>query len=519
MILIASAAYIGLEFQAEMGVVLPCMLPIGNKKILEHQVATLKQTFPNEKIVLSIPESYQLTINERDIVRQLSIVVRPVPDQFSLAEAVLYVLNIENTDQYETIRVLHGDTLIWDLPTDQDVIAVAKHSRQYNWYGETLATGEQIIWAGFFAFSSRITLIRALAISKGDFVTAINRYREDFGIVSKKVQQWYDCGHINTYFEARASITTQRSFNHLTIADGLVTKSSDNARKISSEIYWFQHIPSHLIRFTPQFIAANTDTDNPSYTLEYLSVLPLNEIYVHGRNTAEVWQTIFKLLQGYFTVAKTGFVDCDKTLLDKIALDSAKLYRNKTLLRLQQFSEASGIHLDQAICYKGKQLGTITAIAEHCIEKTLSLPCVPTVMHGDLCFSNILFDVRAQRIKLIDPRGIDENDSITILGNQTYDLAKLAHSVIGMYDFIIAGRYELVKIDDHYEIEFRRDERLRTIQSLFLSTQFIDGLTTKRILPAVVLLFLSMLPLHSDRPDRQQAMLANAFRLYHDFLA
>jgi hypothetical protein len=36
------------------------------------------------------------------------------------------------------------------------------------------------------------------------------------------------------------------------------------------------------------------------------------------------------------------------------------------------------------------------------------------------------------------------------------------------------------------------------------------------IIAIVVHLFLSMLPLHSDRPDRQRAFLANALRLFHD---
>ena len=139
-------------------------------------------------------------------------------------------------------------------------------------------------------------------------------------------------------------------------------------------------------------------------------------------------------------------------------------------------------------------------------------------MHGDLCFSNMLFDVRGQSLKLIDPRGVDEDDRLTILGNQTYDLAKLTHSVIGMYDFIIAGRYQISDTKKGEVLVFDIDDRLQTIQADFLETQFIDNINNKQIVPAVVLLFLSMLPLHDDRPDRQHAMLLNAFRLYHDFV-
>jgi len=105
---------------------------------------------------------------------------------------------------------------------------------------------------------------------------------------------------------------------------------------------------------------------------------------------------------------------------------------------------------------------------------------------------------------------------LSIYGDQKYDLAKLAHSVIGLYDFIIAGRYKLVEYDQyHTELDFELDDRIESIQSMFMDYSFLAGIRVKEIMPIVVLLFLSMLPLHHDRPDRQRAMLANAIRLYH----
>ena len=123
-------------------------------------------------------------------------------------------------------------------------------------------------------------------------------------------------------------------------------------------------------------------------------------------------------------------------------------------------------------------------------------------------------------LKLIDPRGLDCHDNFSIFGDMTYDLAKLAHSVIGMYDFIIAGRFEIVADEQigssAQTINFDIDARLERIQADFMQFHFVDGIELADIMPAVVLLFLSMLPLHADRPDRQQAMLINAFRLYKE---
>ena len=130
-------------------------------------------------------------------------------------------------------------------------------------------------------------------------------------------------------------------------------------------------------------------------------------------------------------------------------------------------------------------------------------------------FSNILFDSRTQRIKVIDPRAINNCGEFSLLGDQKYDLAKLTHSIIGLYDHIIAGRYQLISIDTaHVEIVFDIDKRIIDIQKIFMSSVFLENIVVKDILPLVILLFLSMLPLHSDRPDRQKAMLINALRLY-----
>lgn len=63
------------------------------------------------------------------------------------------------------------------------------------------------------------------------------------------------------------------------------------------------------------------------------------------------------------------------------------------------------------------------------------------------------------------------------------------------------------------------DDRIRSIQVAFAARPFLDGLTPTDVMPLTVLLFLSMLPLHADNPQRQLALLANALRLYADLIA
>ena len=91
-------------------------------------------------------------------------------------------------------------------------------------------------------------------------------------------------------------------------------------------------------------------------------------------------------------------------------------------------------------------------------------------MHGDFCLSNLLFDFRNQQIQMIDPRGSIDGTNHTINGFPSYDLAKFTHSIIGLYDFIVADRFDIIKDNNEYsEIIFDLPKQTLNIQSEFLS--------------------------------------------------
>lgn len=137
-----------------------------------------------------------------------------------------------------------------------------------------------------------------------------------------------------------------------------------------------------------------------------------------------------------------------------------------------------------------------------------------SVMHGDFCLSNILYNSRARRICVIDPRGYILGSGSSIFGDIRYDLAKLWHSLGGLYDLIIAGHYQFEgKTPYDFNLSFPSGPHHNWVQEDFL--QRLPAETNKlEIQSLTVLLFVSMLPLHADRPDRQKAFIANAARLY-----
>jgi len=130
-----------------------------------------------------------------------------------------------------------------------------------------------------------------------------------------------------------------------------------------------------------------------------------------------------------------------------------------------------------------------------------------TPIHGDFCFSNLLYDHRSRMIRMIDPRG--EFGVPGIYGDARYDLAKLFHSVAGGYDFIVSDRFHVsCSSDGQLRLDLATDEYHQRVKVLFQSQLLQNPKTYQQVLAIQALLFISMLPLHQDRPVRQLAMLA-----------
>lgn len=517
MIIIMSSAYLSAEFQVELGAIPPVFLPIGNRKLIEHQVAALRETFGDDEIILSLPESFYLTETYKEQLERLNIEVEFVPDTFSLSESVLYLLNIKSTlfEISKPLSILYGDTFISDyafVHKSENLIAISEAKNSYDWEYVETEDGKNLVWCGFFLFANKPLLLKSLALKRDSFNAAIKYYCAHESVDYGYTQNWSDLGHVNTYFASRANLTTQRAFNDLQIVEGIVSKSGDPQRKIEAEAAWFTNVPPKIKQFTPLFLGSYKKDGRIFYDLEYLACMPLNELFVHGQNRLQDWRIIFNEINKWFTNSLNSELMESQ---ESVNSNYLTLIREKTLSRVQKFAIDNHYSLIEACFYDGKELPSITDIVEECLASLILLQEKPGILHGDLCFSNMLFDSRSLKLKVIDPRGLSVDNNFTIYGDVKYDLAKLTHSVIGLYDFIISGNYQIQNPNTKEEyLQFDIDERVLGIQSLFLESEFIADISVKEVLPLVILLFFSMLPLHSDRPDRQRAMLLNGFRLY-----
>ena len=519
MILITSAAYVEREFQIEFGALPPTFLPIENLRLFELQIRALNEDFPQEKIILSLPASYSVSLNDRKALSQNGVDIVFNEDGLSLGTSIEFALKHALKDNC-CLKILHGDTLISGINTAHDSIGIGNIKDGHSWELDNKNISKSDVWCGYFSFADAYKFLKVMSESKGDFVSAVRNYDALNTMKRFKPNSWLDFGHISTYFQSRSMLTTQRSFNSLTIKNGSIIKSGTPPEKIRAEYTWFKNLNDDLLVFAPQLTSKSFGLmGSQSYQIEYLPLPPLNEIFVHGRHGKLYWKHIFFLVDEFLNVCSNQLIPSE--LEPDIKNNAKLLISDKTFSRLETFSVTNKtFDIRKLNIFNGNLLPSILEIVNNCLDEIPDSGSILGVSHGDLCLSNLLFDSRIQRIKVIDPRGLDYFGAESSFGDLRYDIAKLNHSILGLYDHIIAGSYDLEyslsKEKNKFEFEIFLGDEIYEIQNAFKEKLFLEKVRSSDVMPITILLFLSMLPLHLDKPDRQMAFLANALRLYSE---
>lgn len=525
MLVILSGAYIEKELSSEFGFIPPAFLPLGNRRLYEYQVAL---SSGEEKVYMSIPSDYEISESDSVKISKLGIDILTVDVEKSLGESVRYVLSQLPLSNEESVGIIFGDTLFLKLPKDENVITLSSISPGYDW---TLYDKGQVEWvhekgredyldnsevvSGYFNISCPKILAALLVASDGDFFEGLRHYKEDVGLTSVFEDTWLDFGHVTTYYNSKREFTTQRCFNNLKITTQYVEKSGSQYNKLKAEATWFESLPANIRLFTPQYLGSCDESTEFSYKIEYLYNLALNEVFVFSEISILLWREIFKSCFEFLNSARSHQgPSCEASL--------KRFVQSKSESRIKSYPENLNSFIDNEWRINGSEYvsfesmfdDTMSVISEGEGDKS-------TLIHGDFCFSNILYDFRSKRIKVIDPRGITENNEISQFGNIKYDYAKISHSIIGLYDWILAEKYDLNINYERSEIDFNIyiDKRITAIQQEFLrQLEENTNIGKKELYALQVHLFISMIPLHSDSPERQLALLANSYRIYILFL-
>ncbi|HMB91096.1 MAG TPA: hypothetical protein VKP65_09640 [Rhodothermales bacterium] len=331
---------------------------------------------------------------------------------------------------------------------------------------------------------------------------------------------WLDCGNPDRQASSHRTLLQKRAFNELSINPvlGTITKRSHHVEKFVNEINFLRLLPPDLSVLFPRMVEHSTDWEDPHLTMEYYGYPTLSEIFVFENVEPGIWEQVFEHL--YQIV--TGVLMRHHQPLAETTLTA--MYVGKTQHRLQALADTDTevlhalVRHDGPLVVNGKELHNMPTLWPE-IEAAImqmSQGVEGSIIHGDLCFSNILYDLRGRICKLIDPRG--SFGQAGIYGDPRYDIAKLYHSVYGLYDFIINDLFE-IKIDG-LEITFdvrarpQHTDVLQRFEKVFFTT-----FDHREILVLTGLLFISMPALHYDHPRRQLAMYVRGVELLNEALS
>lgn len=447
---------------------------------------------------------------------------------------------LDNCDEKLAMQIIFGDTLIDEpFPEENDVFLSSpniKASKQWclvskdkNGYLERIYNKERDIsvtdkeaLVGYYKFSDTKLLKQILAAEflnpEASFINVLLKYHKEHPILVKTTQHWFDFGHVSGAVQARLGLFSAREFNSLKVdaVRGTITKISRKKQKLLDEANWYKALPADVACYAPRVFNVSENEEFASVEMELYGYANLAETFIYGSNNLEDWYNIIEALLKVHKVFENYTEPQNKDEL-------VEIYQTKTQQRLDEIAAKNQEILQMMqsdylsinnIHYKNYPLLKSALNAE--IAKLVNYD-KRTIVHGDYCFSNILFDPMHYIFKLIDPRGRFKTQSI--YGDPRYDIAKLRHSIVGLYDFIVAGLYKLKGTGkDAYDFQISTPILTEKLEPFFDELVVDYGYDRREIKLIEALLFLTMIPLHSDDIQRQKAFYLTSIKKLNEVL-
>ncbi len=539
-LLIPSALLVPPDMRNKFGELPTALFPLGNKTMIERLYDKYKDIVD---IIYIVVKRKQLLINDYINSKKLPIRIIELDELRDLGYTIQYGIEfiIRQEPSVDYVYVNFADSLLDEpIPVDNNdfiYYVTGMSTDEWTYFREkqgkieiildkclvgwdTLLGDVSNIFVGVFGFAKPhyfLELLKQYSNVHSDmdtFYQAIFTYSQEYPFTILHSQNWFDVGHSDNYSKATTSVAA-RSFNSIEIDEqrGILKKRSENKEKLVNEIRWYLRIPNKLQYLLPRVYDYSLDLTDPYVSMEYYGYHTLHESLVFGDLPLVKWQAIFQKL--LFAINDMGkFTVTGERIQFEVALRD--IYLQKTFDRLDMMRNEPDFHsfFENTITINGKEyrsLNEYLKMLPQLIEKLVVYTFTGqfNIIHGDLCFANILIEDTYDFIRVIDPRG--KFGTFDIYGDARYELAKLMHTLEGKYDFIIEDMFDIDVIGN--TIEYHVHKQIDNITNVFLDVfrESIDNIQAVRLIEAT--LFLSMIPLHSDYKQRQFAMLVTGVML------
>lgn len=511
------------------------MIPVNGKPVISWIIEDLIKKDITEATIVLLAENLHLKeFLLRAFQNRINLQLVELISSYSILHSLQAAFQLCKDDI--PTQVILGDTLLKDsFENDSDFVYVQEVDDSNRWCIAICDSNNEIITlldkqdqipkphlalCGYYHFKQTTYLKEQLniTVSKGkkQMSDLLLAYQKKNKIRAIKALQWYDFGNIDNLINAKQRLLQSRYFNSLSIDPILntITKISDLDKKLRNELYWYKNLPSSLQVLSPRIISEKEVEGKLNLVQEYYGYPTLAELYLFSDLGIDNWRSIFKrLLTLHQTFQKYPY-QLGRNALQNIYLDKT----NERIAKLCGDPYWKILFNKEEILFndiKLKNFGALSVELNQAVDKLIK-NTKGCIIHGDFCFSNILYDLNNQIIRLIDPRG--SFGETGIYGDPRYDMAKLRHSIAGKYDYIVSDLFEISETEYGFEGRIFADEDHSKLIVEFDNLLEDFGYQSKEIALIEGLLFISMLPLHQDKPNRQKMMYIQGLQLLNKTL-
>ncbi len=286
--------------------------------------------------------------------------------------------------------------------------------------------------AGFFCFPNRGYLSGV-----SDEVSYVGDYLKNSSFKFES-SIWLDDAHeigtLESLKEYESKIARSRFFNEVIVTEDSVTKKAKDerfAQLIKNESRWYKKIESiGGIEEVPRLIS-----DEP------LRVEYRKGIHPYNLSLDERKKSLVSIAKFFDKIHKYEVTESNSEDLRQMYLQKTKDRTLRYASLIRGFDKKS-LKINGRVCKN--PLYSQTAIEE--VYKRIKCDRF-SLIHGDLTFSNCLWDAELNKLSVFDPRGIF--GSSELVGDPAYDWAKAYYSSVDRYDVTNTRDFEITKISEN----------------------------------------------------------------------
>ncbi len=499
-------------------------IPINGKPVISWILDDLiRKEIENVTVVIRAENHKLREVLENHYHKRMNITIAEVANPQSIIDSL--EAGLAQVDEQKGTRIILGDTLIYDNYNHyENFVYTSPVADSENWCiadvdddnNITALTDKKSLkgdsfkaLCGYYSFTDTILLKsnvqKAKQSGSRELSSVLLDYNATHPLKTVAANDWFDFGHMESFIASKKSLLRPRHFNQLVIHPlyNTITKVSENNDKLFDELNWYLLLPEELQILTPRILKKEAGGGKISITQEFYGYPSLSELYVYGDLSLSVWKSIANYL---FEIHKLFLAHTQPANAD----DCRDMYLTKTLKRIDSLQQQNSYwqqvwNYDEIIA-NGKKLHNYSYLLEKFKDKIEALCTIEnfTILHGDYCLSNILYDVNNQIVRLIDPRG--SFGSKGVYGDPRYDVAKMRHSISGCYDYIVGDLFYVENEGNTFNFSIFNNPNTDELAVHLDKLIEANGYSIEDIKLIEGLLFLSMLPYHADYFERQQMM-------------